>query len=66
MRVEELSTTAMSYAADLMADREPLQTTESRLKVLNHVTKLLEVVKTRESVVHQYHLSSTTQEGGNR
>ena len=49
----------MEYASELLRDRQPLKTHESRLKVLYQVTKLIEVIKTRETVITHRNESSS-------
>lgn len=61
MHVDDLATQTMEYASGIMKAQDELLTTDARLKVLYQVTKLIEVCKTRESVVHQYHVTSIEQ-----
>ncbi|RNC81684.1 MAG: hypothetical protein ED559_07825 [Phycisphaera sp.] len=61
MQVEDLATRTMEYAADLLDANKGTITTDTRLKVLYQVTKVLEVCKTRESIVQQFHITSSEQ-----
>lgn len=57
MQANELATQAMDFASDTMKVQDGLITTESRLKILYQITKLLEVCKPKESIVNQYYFS---------
>lgn len=59
MQVEDLATRTMEFAADLLDANKGTGTTDSRLKVLYQVTKVLEVCKTRESIVQQFHITAS-------
>ena len=59
MQANELAEQTMSFASDLLKRQDELVSTDARLKVLYQITKLLEVCKVRESVVNQFHISTT-------
>jgi len=63
MKVEELATKAMAYAADLLDTNSSDTSTDLRLKVLYQAAKVLEICKTRESIVQQFHITSLDQPG---